>query len=54
VLAADPARPVEVAAAVRRLAGGRVDVDLGEYALPAILERYESVYEKAAAIRVPR
>jgi len=54
VLAADPARPVEVAAAVRRLAGGRVDVDLGEYALPAILDRYEAVYEKAAAIRVPR
>ena len=54
VLAADPARPAEVAAAVRRLAGDRVDVDLGEYALPAILERYEAVYEKAAAIRVPR
>jgi hypothetical protein len=34
------------AAAVRRLAGIRADVDLGEYALPAILERYERVYER--------
>jgi glycosyltransferase involved in cell wall biosynthesis len=46
VLAADPARPAEVAAAVRTLAGGRVAVDLGEYALPAILDRYEAVYAR--------
>jgi glycosyltransferase involved in cell wall biosynthesis len=57
VLAADPARPAEVAAAVRRLAGGRVAVDLGEYALPAILDRYEAVYaavHRGARARVPR
>jgi glycosyltransferase involved in cell wall biosynthesis len=48
VLAADPADPEQVAAAVRRLAGGRVEVDLGEYALPAILDRYETVYRAVA------
>jgi glycosyltransferase involved in cell wall biosynthesis len=45
VLAAEPAG---VAAAVRRLAGRRVSVDLGEYALPAILDRYARVYARAA------
>jgi len=48
VLTADPTQPAQVAAAVRRLAGTRVEVDLGEYALPAILDRYERVYERAA------
>jgi glycosyltransferase involved in cell wall biosynthesis len=49
VLAADPGAPAEVAAAVRRLTGGRVKVDLGEYALPVILDRYESVYRRVVA-----
>jgi hypothetical protein len=47
VLTADPAQPTQVAAAIRRLDGTRVDVDLGEYALPAILDRYQRVYERA-------
>lgn len=53
VTSADPARPAEVAAAVRRLAGRRVTVDLGEYALPAILDRYTDVYERVIRARVP-
>jgi glycosyltransferase involved in cell wall biosynthesis len=48
VLTADPAQPAQVAAAVRRLARGRVDVDLGEYALPVILDRYQQLYATAA------
>jgi teichuronic acid biosynthesis glycosyltransferase TuaC len=48
VLAADAGQPGRVAAAVRRLAGTRVDVDLGEYALPAILDRYQRMYSRAA------
>jgi glycosyltransferase involved in cell wall biosynthesis len=46
VLAADPADPGQVAAAVRALAGERVAVDLGEFALPAVLDRYEAVYAR--------
>jgi glycosyltransferase involved in cell wall biosynthesis len=49
VLAADPDHPADVAAAVRKLAGERVAVDLGEYALPAILDRYAAVYARVAA-----
>jgi glycosyltransferase involved in cell wall biosynthesis len=45
---ADPNRPATIAAAVRRLADHRVIVDLGEYALPAILDRYEEVYARVA------
>jgi glycosyltransferase involved in cell wall biosynthesis len=52
VRTADPHRPADVAAAVRSLAGRRVEVDLEEYALPAMLDRYEAVYERVA--RVPR
>jgi glycosyltransferase involved in cell wall biosynthesis len=48
VLTADPAKPAHVAAAVRHLAGQRVTVDLGEYALPAVLDAYQRVYERAA------
>jgi glycosyltransferase involved in cell wall biosynthesis len=46
VLAADPDQPAQVATAVRRLAGTRVDVDLDAYGLPAILDRYQRVYEQ--------
>jgi glycosyltransferase involved in cell wall biosynthesis len=49
VVTADPDRPADVAAAVRRLAGTRVRVDLGDYALPAILDRYQAVYDRVAA-----
>ena len=48
VLLADPELPGQVAAAVRKLTGARVTVDLGEYALPAILDRYRAVYERVA------
>jgi glycosyltransferase involved in cell wall biosynthesis len=48
VVAADPADPTGVATAVRGLAGRRVRVDLGEYALPSILDRYERVYARVA------
>jgi glycosyltransferase involved in cell wall biosynthesis len=48
VRTADPHRPADVAAAVRSLAGRRVDVNLGDYALPTILDRYEAVYERVA------
>jgi glycosyltransferase involved in cell wall biosynthesis len=48
VLTAEPASPAGVAAAVRRLAGRRVSVDLGEFALPSILDRYERVYARVA------
>jgi glycosyltransferase involved in cell wall biosynthesis len=46
VLTADPADPAQVAAAVRKVAWGRVEVDLGEYALPSILDRYADVYAR--------
>jgi len=49
VLLGDPQAPEQVAAAVRKLTGARITVDLGEYALPAILERYQAVYERVAA-----
>jgi glycosyltransferase involved in cell wall biosynthesis len=48
VRTADPSRPAEVAAAVKSLTGERVSVDLGEYALPAVLDRYQKVYERVA------
>jgi glycosyltransferase involved in cell wall biosynthesis len=49
VVTADPAKPAHVAAAVRHVAGHRVSVDLGEYALPAVLDAYERVYEQVAS-----
>jgi glycosyltransferase involved in cell wall biosynthesis len=49
VLLGDPEQPGQVAAAVRKLTGSRITVDLGEYALPAILDRYRAVYERVAA-----
>jgi glycosyltransferase involved in cell wall biosynthesis len=48
VVTADPDHPAAVAAAVRRLADHRVIVDLGEYALPSMLDRYEDVYARVA------
>jgi glycosyltransferase involved in cell wall biosynthesis len=50
VTTADPNRPADVAAAVRRLADHRVIVDLGEFALPSILDRYEEVYTRVAGV----
>jgi glycosyltransferase involved in cell wall biosynthesis len=50
VRTADPARPADVADAVRSLAGRRAEVDLGEYALPVVLDRYEAVYERVSRI----
>jgi glycosyltransferase involved in cell wall biosynthesis len=50
VLTADPNQPATIAAAVRRLADHRVIVNLGEYALPAILDRYEDVYTRVAGV----
>jgi len=49
VLLGDPERPGQVAAGVRKLTGARIAVDLGGYALPAILEKYRKVYERVAA-----
>ncbi|MDQ1657223.1 MAG: hypothetical protein QOD41_2306, partial [Cryptosporangiaceae bacterium] len=49
VLTADPDAPAAVAAAVRKLDGTCADVDLGDYALPAILDRYQSIYARAVA-----
>jgi glycosyltransferase involved in cell wall biosynthesis len=49
VVTADPVQPTSVAMAVRRLAGTRVDVDLGEYALPRMLDRYQRLYERVTA-----
>jgi hypothetical protein len=49
VLLGDPERPGQVAAEVRKLTGARIAVDLGGYALPAILEEYRKVYERVAA-----
>ena len=49
VLLGDPERPGQVAAGVRKLTGARIAVDLGGYALPAILEKYRKVYEQVAA-----
>jgi glycosyltransferase involved in cell wall biosynthesis len=48
VLCADPAHPEQVAAAIRRLGGIRVEVDLGEYALPRVLDRYQRIYARVA------
>jgi glycosyltransferase involved in cell wall biosynthesis len=48
VRTADPARPVEVAAAIKSVTGERVQVDLGEFALTAVLDRYQRVYERLA------
>jgi glycosyltransferase involved in cell wall biosynthesis len=49
VLTADPAEPAQVAAAVRTLSTARIAVDLGEYALPAVLDRYQRLYRRVAA-----
>ncbi|GIJ46344.1 N-acetylglucosaminyl-phosphatidylinositol biosynthetic protein Spt14 [Virgisporangium aliadipatigenens] len=48
VRTADPSRPAEVAAAIQGVSGERVQVDLGEYALTAVLDRYQRVYERLA------
>jgi glycosyltransferase involved in cell wall biosynthesis len=49
VAGADPDDPVAVAATVRRMAMRRVAVDLGEYRLANILDRYQDTYTRAAA-----
>ena len=46
VMTADPDQPAQVAAAVRHLTGAQPEVDLGEYQLPAILDRYQQVYAR--------
>jgi hypothetical protein len=48
VITADPDNPAQVAAAVRRLSETRVEVDLGKYALPLILDSYQRVYARVA------